>query len=77
MQTTKERVETACRVTIGGEGENRDNEWVREPVTERLLTWYEPCTYDQCFPDGVIDVDVVVKKKRRRSTSPSLHRPRE
>lgn len=64
--------EPACPSAIGGR-DGRENTWEREDVTERLLAWHDPCS--RCFPDGEIDVDVVVKKRRRGATRPHLHRP--
>lgn len=63
-------VEPDCRYasTLG-----EDNRWEKKPLTERLRAWYGPC--GECFPDGEIDTDEVVKKERRKSTSQSLHRP--
>lgn len=64
-------VEPACRYasTIG-----EDNTWIQKPLTERLQAWYDPC--GMCYPDGEIDTVEVVRKKRRKSTPQSLHRPK-
>lgn len=51
-----------------------DNQWVQEPLTERLTAWYDPCGH--CFPDGKIDTDEVVRKDRGGSVRASLHRPK-
>lgn len=73
MEAQQTEPEPDCRAVCGGRG-GMDNSWEQVEVTERLLTWHEPCS--RCFPNEDIDVDEVVKKKRRRSTYPALHRPK-
>lgn len=65
----KEEVEPQCDCIIAHR--KNKNYWELAKVTEKLLTWYEPCK--NCFPEGIIDVDEVVKKHHRRSSSPKLH----
>lgn len=49
-------------------------EWVTKTLDDTLEVWYDTCSH--CFPDGKIDVDEVVIKRYRRSTSQHLHRLR-
>lgn len=70
-QAVAKEPEPDCASVHSKRGGN-PNEWETATVTERLLVWHDPC--GKCFPDGEVDVETVVKKKRRGSTPPALHR---
>jgi hypothetical protein len=68
-------VEPACRTREVGRGIDR-REWREIPYSERILAFYEPCEWDECYPDGPPDVEEVATVVRSCHSPTVFHRSR-
>ncbi|GAA0460248.1 hypothetical protein GCM10008985_15870 [Halococcus dombrowskii] len=68
-------VEPACRTRKVGRGVDR-REWREMPYDGRTRTFYDPCEWPECYPDGPPDdeTETVIRSCRKPT---SYHRPRE
>ncbi|WP_435078449.1 hypothetical protein [Halococcus sp. AFM35] len=74
--TDDESVEPACRTRDVGRGVDR-REWREMPYNARMRTFYEPCDWPACYPDGAPDeseIEMVVRSCRAPTV---YHRPRD
>ena len=68
-------VEPACRTREVGRGVDR-REWREMPYDGRTRTFYEPCEWPECYPDGPPDEETE-KVVRSCRTPTSYHRLRD
>ena len=74
--TDSETVEPACRTVKMGRGIDR-REWREMPYVGGTNTFYEPCNWSECYPDGPPDeseTETVVRSCRAPTV---YHRPRD
>lgn len=74
--TDSETVEPACRTVDMGRGVDR-REWREMPYVGGTNTFYEPCNWPECYPDGAPDeseTETVVRSCRAPTV---YHRPRD
>jgi hypothetical protein len=69
-------VEPACRTRKVGRGIDR-REWREVSYSERLLGFYEPCEWDECFPDGPPDAGEISTVVRSCHSPTAIHRSRK
>ena len=72
---SNDAVEPACRTRKIGRGVDR-RKWREMPYDGRTRTFYEPCGWPECYPDGPPDdeIETVVRSCR---TPTVYHRPRD
>lgn len=73
--TDSEPVEPACRTREVGRAVER-REWREIPYSERILAFYEPCEWDECYPDGPPDEEEVATVVRSCHAPTAFHRSR-
>jgi len=66
-------IEPACRTRKVGRGVDR-REWREVSYSERLLGFYEPCEWDECFPDGPPDAEETSTVVRSCHSPTVIHR---
>lgn len=68
--------EPACRSRSIGRAADR-REWREISYDERLLAFYSPCSWDECFPNGNPDASEIETVIGSRHHPTTFHRPRD
>lgn len=71
-EAEEEEVLPGCRV-VGTLTNGK--KWEKREYSDWLAEWFNVCA--NCFPEGEVDTDEVVKKTSRGGTKPAIHRPEE
>lgn len=72
----KSEPEPACRSRSIGRAADR-REWREISYDERLLAFYRPCSWAECFPDGNPDASELETVIGSRHHPTTFHRPRD